>query len=73
MPVMFSTGDQNQTYELYAVVDHFGDLRSGHYTATIKSQGDGNWYKFNDTMVTLVRLITLTPVMLKVTCDNEKN
>ncbi|XP_049923086.1 uncharacterized protein LOC126404121 isoform X3 [Epinephelus moara] len=43
----------NQTYELYAVVDHSGDLRSGHYTATIKSQDDDKWYNFNDSRVTL--------------------
>ncbi|KAG7999436.1 putative ubiquitin carboxyl-terminal hydrolase creB, partial [Nibea albiflora] len=40
---------ENQTYELYAVVDHFGDLRSGHYTATIKD--DEGWYTFNDRWV----------------------
>ncbi|KAI3376356.1 hypothetical protein L3Q82_016840 [Scortum barcoo] len=43
---------QNQTYELYAVVDHFGDLRSGHYTAIIESQDDEKWYNFNDERVT---------------------
>ncbi|XP_051284594.1 uncharacterized protein LOC127379258 isoform X2 [Dicentrarchus labrax] len=42
---------ENQTYELYAVVDHFGDHRSGHYTATIKD--DERWYKFDDTRVSL--------------------
>ncbi|XP_074480875.1 uncharacterized protein LOC141761394 isoform X2 [Sebastes fasciatus] len=44
----------NQTYELYAVVDHFGDLRSGHYNATIKPQEEERWYKFNDDSVTLL-------------------
>uniref|UniRef100_A0A3B4F189 USP domain-containing protein n=1 Tax=Pundamilia nyererei TaxID=303518 RepID=A0A3B4F189_9CICH len=48
---------ENQTYELYAFVEHFGDLRSGHYTVTIKSQDDDRWYNFNDTCVTLVSLI----------------
>lgn len=57
-------GYQNQTYELYAVVEHFGDLRSGHYTATIKD--DERWYSFDDDRVTLVGLITLTSVLLKV-------
>ncbi|KAL0970200.1 hypothetical protein UPYG_G00238650, partial [Umbra pygmaea] len=33
------------TYELYAVVDHVGSLRGGHYTATIKSYEDHNWYR----------------------------
>ncbi|XP_039465637.1 probable ubiquitin carboxyl-terminal hydrolase 5 isoform X2 [Oreochromis aureus] len=45
---------ENQKYELYAVVDHFGDLRGGHYTATIKMQeehGD-RWHHFHDTRVT---------------------
>ncbi|CAK6952973.1 uncharacterized protein LOC115023417 [Scomber scombrus] len=46
---------ENQTYELYAVVDHFGDLRSGHYTATIKSDDDDDdrWYNFDDTNVSV--------------------
>ncbi|XP_039997494.1 uncharacterized protein LOC120797713 [Xiphias gladius] len=44
---------ENQTYELYAVVDHSGDLRGGHYTAEIKSQDDERWYSFNDSSVTL--------------------
>ncbi|XP_071374397.1 uncharacterized protein [Centroberyx affinis] len=46
------TCHQSQTYELYAVVHHSGDLRGGHYTATIKSQDDDRWYEFNDTCVT---------------------
>ncbi|XP_071316022.1 ubiquitin carboxyl-terminal hydrolase 12-like isoform X2 [Trachinotus anak] len=45
---------ENQTYELYAVVDHCGALRGGHYTATVKSQDDERWYNFNDTRVTLL-------------------
>lgn len=48
-----SFDDQNQTYELYAVVDHNGDLRNGHYIATIKDGQD--WYQFNDATVTPVR------------------
>ncbi|KAK2863057.1 hypothetical protein Q5P01_002590 [Channa striata] len=44
----------NHTYELYAVVDHVGGLRGGHYTATIKSQDNDKWYHFNDTQVTLL-------------------
>ncbi|XP_038851435.1 ubiquitin carboxyl-terminal hydrolase 13-like [Salvelinus namaycush] len=39
-------------YELYAIVDHFGSLRGGHYTAKIKSFEDHNWYEFNDSHVT---------------------
>ncbi|KAG7259463.1 hypothetical protein CRUP_015107 [Coryphaenoides rupestris] len=44
-----------QHYELYATVNHHGDLRGGHYTATIKPPDDGNgsWYTFDDSSVTL--------------------
>ncbi|XP_039997338.1 probable ubiquitin carboxyl-terminal hydrolase creB [Xiphias gladius] len=45
---------ENQTYELYAFVEHFGSLKGGHYTATVKSQDENDemWYNFNDTCVT---------------------
>uniref|UniRef100_A0A3Q2PVB1 Ubiquitin carboxyl-terminal hydrolase n=1 Tax=Fundulus heteroclitus TaxID=8078 RepID=A0A3Q2PVB1_FUNHE len=42
---------ENQAYELYAFVEHFGTLNSGHYTATIMSQDDDRWYNFNDSSV----------------------
>lgn len=51
--------DQNQPYELYAMVDHFGTLTGGHYTATIKPEGEESWYEFNDSTVTKVRKIIL--------------
>ncbi|XP_006809609.1 ubiquitin carboxyl-terminal hydrolase 5-like [Neolamprologus brichardi] len=44
----------SQTYELYGVVDHVGDLRSGLYSARIKIEeehGD-RWYNFDDAGVT---------------------
>ena len=34
-------------YDLYGVVNHFGSLNGGHYTAHCKNP-DGNWYNFND-------------------------
>ncbi|XP_021433575.2 ubiquitin carboxyl-terminal hydrolase 47 isoform X2 [Oncorhynchus mykiss] len=43
---------KNCDYELYAVVDHVGSLRGGHYTARIKSYDDHNWYVFDDSYVT---------------------
>ncbi|XP_056156185.1 protein piccolo-like [Lampris incognitus] len=39
-------------YELYTVVNHYGNLTGGHYTATIKPQHDDCWYEFNDSWVT---------------------
>uniref|UniRef100_A0A3B3DJQ9 USP domain-containing protein n=1 Tax=Oryzias melastigma TaxID=30732 RepID=A0A3B3DJQ9_ORYME len=44
---------QNQTYELYAFVEHRGNLKCGNYTAIIKSHEDGKWYHFNDSRVNL--------------------
>ncbi|XP_071189687.1 ubiquitin carboxyl-terminal hydrolase 12-like isoform X1 [Salvelinus alpinus] len=43
---------KNCDYELYAVVDHVGSLRGGHYTAKIKPYDDHNWYVFDDSYVT---------------------
>ncbi|XP_034532865.1 ubiquitin carboxyl-terminal hydrolase 47-like [Notolabrus celidotus] len=43
------------TYDLYALVDHFGDLTGGHYTALIKSFETQGWYRFNDDIVSGVR------------------
>ena len=38
-------------YDLYGVVNHFGNLNGGHYTSTIKSPLDNNWYYYNDSSV----------------------
>ncbi|XP_040887032.1 ubiquitin carboxyl-terminal hydrolase 47-like isoform X2 [Toxotes jaculatrix] len=42
---------EHQTYELYGYVEHYGSLKGGHYTATVRSQDDNEWYNFNDTFV----------------------
>uniref|UniRef100_A0A3B3C5X8 USP domain-containing protein n=1 Tax=Oryzias melastigma TaxID=30732 RepID=A0A3B3C5X8_ORYME len=44
---------ENQTYEIYAFVEHFGSLRGGHYTATIKKED--RWFCFNDSSVSYLR------------------
>uniref|UniRef100_A0A8C6UCT9 USP domain-containing protein n=1 Tax=Neogobius melanostomus TaxID=47308 RepID=A0A8C6UCT9_9GOBI len=44
------------TYELYASVEHFGELGFGHYIARIRSQDDGRWYIFDDLNVSVVSL-----------------
>lgn len=38
-------------YDLFGVVNHFGSLNGGHYTATCKNSIDGKWYYFNDSSV----------------------
>ncbi|XP_022619797.1 ubiquitin carboxyl-terminal hydrolase 47-like [Seriola dumerili] len=42
---------ENCKYDLYALVNHFGNLTGGHYTAEIKSFETGEWYCFNDAIV----------------------
>ncbi|XP_044197358.1 ubiquitin carboxyl-terminal hydrolase 47-like [Thunnus albacares] len=36
------------TYDLYALVNHLGNLMGGHYTAQIKSFETDAWYQFDD-------------------------
>ncbi|KAI9734542.1 MAG: CSN-associated deubiquitinating enzyme Ubp12 [Cirrosporium novae-zelandiae] len=38
-------------YDLCAVDNHYGGLGGGHYTAFAKNFIDGNWYEYNDSMV----------------------
>lgn len=42
------------------MVNHFGSLTGGHYTAEIKSYENGQWYSFNDGRVESVREHNLT-------------
>ncbi|XP_042367990.1 ubiquitin carboxyl-terminal hydrolase 47-like isoform X2 [Plectropomus leopardus] len=46
---------KNCKYELYALVDHFGNLTGGHYTAHIRSFETYMWYHFNDDVVNKVK------------------
>jgi ubiquitin carboxyl-terminal hydrolase 8 len=41
-------------YDLYAVCNHGGNSRGGHYTAYIKN-ANGKWYNFNDTSVNEIK------------------
>ncbi|KAJ0006293.1 hypothetical protein NQD34_013566 [Periophthalmus magnuspinnatus] len=45
------TLDMKVPYELYACVDHYGELGDGHYIARIRSKDEGRWYIFNDLSV----------------------
>ncbi|KAJ0049759.1 hypothetical protein NL108_003043 [Boleophthalmus pectinirostris] len=39
------------SFSLCGVVDHWGSAHGGHYTVSMKSQEDQNWYCFNDAHV----------------------
>ncbi|XP_039679545.1 ubiquitin carboxyl-terminal hydrolase 17-like protein A isoform X2 [Perca fluviatilis] len=46
---------RNCKYDLYAIINHFGNLTGGHYTAHIKSFETHVWYDFNDDIVKRVK------------------
>lgn len=43
---------KNPKYNLFAVVNHFGDLDGGHYTAFCKHTVTQKWYNFDDSQIT---------------------
>ncbi|PKU81052.1 ubiquitin carboxyl-terminal hydrolase 5 [Dendrobium catenatum] len=45
------SNSQRQTYELYALSNHYGSMASGHYTAHIKLFEENRWYNFDDSHV----------------------
>ena len=42
-------------YDLFGVVNHFGSLDYGHYTAFCLNYHDNNWYEYNDRIVNKVQ------------------
>ncbi|XP_067938419.1 ubiquitin carboxyl-terminal hydrolase 8-like [Watersipora subatra] len=47
--------EKHKDYKLYGVVNHYGSLDSGHYTAFCRSIVTNQWHKFNDETVSTVR------------------
>ena len=40
-------------YDLYGVIEHYGSLNAGHYTAICKN--DGNWVSYNDSIIDIIK------------------
>uniref|UniRef100_A0A6B2LH68 ubiquitinyl hydrolase 1 n=1 Tax=Arcella intermedia TaxID=1963864 RepID=A0A6B2LH68_9EUKA len=51
-------GPQETTYELFACLNHYGQMRSGHYTAFAKNKNDKKWYCFDDGRCSVVEDVT---------------
>jgi hypothetical protein len=47
--VKFIKKEEDQIYDLFAVVQHCGSLNGGHYTSVAKNKDV--WYEFNDNFV----------------------
>ncbi|KAI4300924.1 hypothetical protein L6164_034250 [Bauhinia variegata] len=45
---------RHQLYELYALINHYGSMGSGHYTAHIKLLDENRWYNFDDSHISLI-------------------
>jgi len=45
---------QKKTYNLVAIANHIGTLNAGHYYAFIKSYVNNNWYKIDDSSISLI-------------------
>lgn len=46
-----SQDPSDMIYDLYGVVNHFGGLNAGHYTANCFNEVYQKWYNFNDSQV----------------------
>ncbi|KAG8088141.1 hypothetical protein GUJ93_ZPchr0010g8575 [Zizania palustris] len=46
--------DQPPIYELYAVINHYGGMGGGHYSAYAKLVEENSWYHFDDSHVSSV-------------------
>uniref|UniRef100_A0A8D2LS78 Ubiquitin carboxyl-terminal hydrolase 50 n=1 Tax=Varanus komodoensis TaxID=61221 RepID=A0A8D2LS78_VARKO len=51
-PYIYPLFRKNPKYNLFAVVNHFGDLDGGHYTAVCKHTLTQSWYNFDDAQIT---------------------
>ena len=43
--------DNEPFYYLYAVINHIGNMESGHYFSYIRMLKTKEWYEFNDSVV----------------------
>ncbi|KAG8145063.1 hypothetical protein E2320_013441 [Naja naja] len=50
-PYIYPLFRKNPKYNLFAVVNHFGDLDGGHYTAFCRHTLSQNWYNFDDAQI----------------------
>lgn len=50
----FTVADQGLTYDLRGVVNHYGTMESGHYTANCFSSIHSKWHKFDDSQVSRI-------------------
>ncbi|UYV73789.1 USP2 [Cordylochernes scorpioides] len=60
-------------YDLYAVVNHFGNRDSGHYLADAKHPISGKWYRYDDKRVKGIESTQVLKEVYDEKCMNIKN
>ncbi len=51
---VISKSNDELKYDLFAIGNHFGSMKKGHYIAYCKNHFDNIWYEFNDSNVSLI-------------------
>lgn len=54
-PYVIGYNKSSYKYDLYAICNHGGGVMGGHYTASVKKEGQ--WYLFNDTQVSPIKQV----------------
>ncbi|XP_078521648.1 uncharacterized protein LOC144790862 [Lissotriton helveticus] len=54
VPYETTSQKDKMSYDLFAICDHYGGFKSGHYSALIKPEKNGKWFHFNDSSVTVI-------------------
>ena len=49
----------NICYELYGMINHYGTIRKGHYTAFVKHYTSGLWFTMNDSRLVIMSCVFL--------------
>lgn len=52
--IAYKNGQSSHRYVLYAISNHYGNMRGGHYTAFVHHGGD-QWYDFDDSHVSTIK------------------
>jgi len=45
-----------KSYELFAIIIHYGSANTGHFITYLRPENDENWYKFDDKNVKKIKL-----------------
>lgn len=53
-PQIVPIGNEKMKYDLVSVINHYGSMNFGHYTAYALNSINNNWYYYDDTNVTLI-------------------